>query len=63
MLKRHLTLIIKVDNPLRVIAPAATARDRIVAQFQYFSARSARHRPDFVDIAVADFFRFKKLLT
>jgi hypothetical protein len=63
MLKRHLTLIIKVDNPLRMLGPTGAARDRIVAKFQYFAVQSARHRPDFVDIAVADFFRFKKLLT
>jgi len=63
MLKRHLTLIIKVDNPLRMLGSTCAARDRIVAQFQYFAARSARPRPDFVDIAVAEFFRFKKLLT
>jgi hypothetical protein len=56
MLKRRLTLIFKVDNPLRMIGPACAARDRIVALFQYFAARSARDRPDFVDIAVADFF-------
>jgi len=63
MLKRRLTLIFKVDNPLRMIGPAGAAHDKIVAQFQYFAARSARDRPGFVYIAVADFFRFEKFLT
>jgi len=36
MLKRRLTLIVKVDNSLRMIDPAQAARDEIAAQFRYF---------------------------
>jgi len=45
MFKRHLTLIIKVDNPLRLVPPTPERRcDAITAQFQYFAAQSPRSR-------------------
>jgi len=56
MLKRRLTLIVKVDNSLRMIGPAQAARDGIAAQFQYFSARRGSNQPGFFYAAAADFF-------
>jgi len=55
MLKRRLTLIVKVDNSLRMIGPAQAARDGIAAQFRYFSARWGSNQPGFF-YADADFF-------
>jgi hypothetical protein len=34
MLKRHLTLIIKVDDSFRLFGGAVRRRDAIIAQFQ-----------------------------
>jgi hypothetical protein len=42
MLKRRLTLIINVDNPLRMIGPARVARAKIVTLFQYFCRANGR---------------------
>src|SRR3954469_15121325 len=44
ILKRHLTLIIKVDNLLRRTHRACACRRRDHAEFQYFAARLPRRK-------------------
>jgi hypothetical protein len=45
MLKRHLTLIIKVDNLLRTTRHARAGRQRDHSAFQYFAVRTAHKNP------------------
>ena len=62
MLKRHLTLIIKVDNPLRVNPPAyKRSGEKIIALFQCFAVRPDA-APDFgFDARFEYFFASSKM--
>jgi hypothetical protein len=53
MLKRRLTLIFKVDNPLRMIRPAIIGGDKIMRNFNILRRDRRRNRIPFLPI---DFF-------
>jgi hypothetical protein len=54
MLKRRLTLILKVDNPLRMIRHAINVGDEIMRHFNLLRRDRRRNRIPFLPI---DFFR------
>jgi hypothetical protein len=57
MLKRRLTLIFKVDNPLRMIRPAIIGGDEIMRNFNILRRDRGPNRIPFLPL---DFFRQPK---